>query len=676
MYLGDTKDNPRRICTVCQMICDLTSNPFEGSDSSRSVDLEQSFEELRLSALAHCVFCAFRLGILADSDIGRLQQRESVKLSVRLDDHDGSTLQLLFNYDYAGDGRSHRIWERLLAERTRHQVESSVPTELPRSSLSMTIAPAHHNNLSRIDCETSSDQTFARLQRWISECDSRHDNCGKQIGRNPDFVPSRLICVDDRTLRLCRKEILPWRTRYVTLSHCWGGIIPFQLREENIAALENKINQNDLPRTFRDAIEVTRRLGISYIWIDSLCILQDSESDWQSESSLMDQIFENAHLCIAATHARSSTEGLFSARSSIPINCSEVLQIEAKWVTGSPAIWSLWDARVFYKYVVQSRLLGRGWVIQERVLSPRIVHYAQGQIFWECSASRACELLSRPQAGNTHQGDAKPSLASIPHDLVSRYDVWARIVEDYSGAELSYTQKDKAIAIAGVARRLIRAKDYCAGLWRPLMHVHLCWWRGTNIGHCRSGAPTWSWMSLMGNICLPNHWVDSDSYVPLCHITTVEIPLVSDDQFGDMHEGASIHLKANLCRISVGKFEGQDHWARITVGMHTYEVKARLDTPSTEESRDLTCMFVYVAEDEDFVLYALILAPTAQSEKFERRGRITWNTEQEGDISRRRGDWRNLLDFYSRSTGGIDQTLRTANRLEGFDLPLYSITLT
>ena len=101
---------------------------------------------------------------------------------------------------------------------------------------------------------------------------------------------------------------------YLTLSHCWGKIAFLRLQKDNLDILTNSFPISSLPQTFQDAITFTRKIGIQFLWIDSLCILQDSFRDWEQESTLMAKIYGNSSLNLAATAAIDSSKDLFSER--------------------------------------------------------------------------------------------------------------------------------------------------------------------------------------------------------------------------------------------------------------------------------------------------------------------------------------------------------------------------
>lgn len=200
-------------------------------------------------------------------------------------------------------------------------------------------------------------------------------------------MPTRLIEIGD-FLRLVDSAALPTR-RYAALSHCWGKLEDtekFCASRNNIRLLEREINFDKLPPTFKDAVTVTRGLGIGYIWIDSICIIQDDEKDWQREASRMEQVFSDAYVTIGASSARSSLDGFLHPRvqrESVVLSTQDGGQIYI-----CPFIDD------FHKDVELGPLNQRGWVLQERALSRRMIHYTSSQMYWECGAGIRCETLA------------------------------------------------------------------------------------------------------------------------------------------------------------------------------------------------------------------------------------------------------------------------------------------
>src|ERR1700744_2598321 len=150
---------------------------------------------------------------------------------------------------------------------------------------------------------------------WIWALDRIEDCASKHRCRSTgdSVLPTRVIEVGDPgRIRL----MVPNGAmgRYVCLSHCWGGLQPLKTTKENLSSHLHSIPPQSIPKTYQDAIELTRLLGIKYLWIDSLCIIQDSTEDWGKESASMCAVYENCDIVIAATSAKDATEGFLRTR--------------------------------------------------------------------------------------------------------------------------------------------------------------------------------------------------------------------------------------------------------------------------------------------------------------------------------------------------------------------------
>ncbi|KAF4996359.1 hypothetical protein FDECE_12503 [Fusarium decemcellulare] len=154
-------------------------------------------------------------------------------------------------------------------------------------------------------------QVLELAQNWLKNCEENHPACNLVDGP----FPRRLIFVGDNTADYKLVERVHPDTPYVALSHCWGTQQAFTTTRSNLDHRKAGIKQTDLPATFQDAITVTKGLGLKYIWIDSLCIVQDDESDWNHESGRMGGIYERSFCTIAASTASGDQFGFLSATS-------------------------------------------------------------------------------------------------------------------------------------------------------------------------------------------------------------------------------------------------------------------------------------------------------------------------------------------------------------------------
>ena len=252
-----------------------------------------------------------------------------------------------------------------------------------------------HNHKSWASASTDSPGSYELARQWIFICEGTHKNCnGLRRIQTTKKLPTRLIDLgDDRNYlkpRLCITEGLPLDTAYMTLSHCWGGQTPLQLLKDNIESLTEEIEIARVPKSFRDALKVAAKLKVRYLWIDSLCIIQDSTEDWQREASLMSDVYTNSWCNIAATKALDGRDGCFAERTLLDV--SQCI-IEAKWNSHPSQNYVCWIPDIWDYAVDNQNLLQRAWVTQEIVLSPRVLHFSEHQMFWECLELRACETF-------------------------------------------------------------------------------------------------------------------------------------------------------------------------------------------------------------------------------------------------------------------------------------------
>jgi hypothetical protein len=237
---------------------------------------------------------------------------------------------------------------------------------------------------------------FALLREWLNLCDSNHE-CNEHVASIQAASPTRLIYIghsDPEVLRLYSPGENE-NVKYTALSHCWGKYPPteqdpqFCTTRGNVDARREGFNFSDLPKTFQDAVRVTRELRIEYLWIDSLCIIQWDPKDWKLEASRMEDVFASAYCTIAATSAVDSNAGFLTQG-----RCSEYMHVQD--VSGRQ-FYVCADIDDFDNDVGKARLNTRAWVMQERILARRTIHFSNNQTYWECGDGVYCENLTRLQ---------------------------------------------------------------------------------------------------------------------------------------------------------------------------------------------------------------------------------------------------------------------------------------
>ncbi|KAN0115270.1 HET domain containing protein [Hyaloscypha variabilis] len=365
---------------------------------------------------------------------------------------------------------------------------------------------------------TASDWTIGLAKFWLQSCINGHARCPKPSSHLPSRLldltePSRARVIETHDLR---------EVEYLTLSHCWGGANMLLLESSTANSLFSGVGLSTMPKTFRDAIHVTTRLGYNYLWIDSLCIMQDSAEDWSRESRTMHQIYRHSVCTIAALAAFNGQEGCFIKR-----NPLQYRDCDLSTITELPL-------RIQGEYIRRHgdgglqgsvlRLRKRGWVFQEDLLSPRTLYFGEDGIRWECLE------MNRDEAHNpsgecgcgSHHDDPYlfkqdfaileskfSTIASIWEDYYpSFHSKWWSIVEQYSQLSLTIPS-DKLVAINGPIRAIESRGSLTnlAGHWKEHLPLDLLWIAG--LGGMRPSkctrseehrAPSWSWASMDGPV--------------------------------------------------------------------------------------------------------------------------------------------------------------------------------
>jgi hypothetical protein len=341
------------------------------------------------------------------------------------------------------------------------------------------------------------EKSIELARAWLNDCLHNHKACSRG---NQTMLPTRLTRIDDGKLRLCLSAELSEFPKYATLSHCWGKSRILRLLSNNLPLFLRDIRYNDLSKTFRDSIDIARDLGFSFIWIDSLCIVQDDVKDWEREAICMAKIYGMSSLNIAAAAAKDGDGGCLFPREPTQIRPTRV-EVEVKQEAEDEyekRVYVLVESDLVTHEIDLAPLSRRAWALQERVLSPRNLYCAASQFFWECSTRSACETFP----------DQIPA-EFVVHDrhLPKRnlWRSWREIVFIYSASSLTY-QKDKPVAITGIARRIHEETGYgyIAGLWRKNFESQLCWIAGVpntrkrNVHLHELGVtemPSWSWLA-------------------------------------------------------------------------------------------------------------------------------------------------------------------------------------
>ncbi|MCJ1256403.1 hypothetical protein MMC24_004224 [Lignoscripta atroalba] len=368
-------------------------------------------------------------------------------------------------------------------------------------------------SLPLISGDTESILATEKATQWLHECLTTHDFC-----QYPDHasLPTRVV------------DLLPWKTKkdpilvdskslsisdnstaYVCLSHCWGKAALIRTTKATIEHHKGGIPWTLLSKTFQDAIKITLDLGVRYIWIDSLCIIQDDETDWQVQAGQMASIYENCLFTIAATASADGSGGCYRKA---PAEYAQVVtrsrtNREGRNFTASCRRAIQHPDTLIHApdgYMVHAPLIDRAWVFQEHELSRRVLQFTATELMWECNSSLRCEC-GRVQP-DRYQRKSQLVQARTAEELAFLGNEWRKRVVAYSCRMLTYGT-DKLPALSGVAKQMQRHMSsvstvrYLAGLWEHDLLEALTWISGTNPGGQNIAAyraPSWSWASLEG----------------------------------------------------------------------------------------------------------------------------------------------------------------------------------
>jgi hypothetical protein len=303
-----------------------------------------------------------------------------------------------------------------------------------------------------LSASLSSEACFNLASSWLAECLQKHPDC-QRLQQSITKSPTRLIEITSGDeLRLFYPDS---RVPYISVSHCWGQSRPFQLTKANHDELVRGLPLRSLPRLFQDFITVASRFGVRYIWIDSLCIIQDSTDDWKKEAGLMGSVYRGAVCNIAAVSSSDCKASLFTRiHPLISFGC---------WlnVDSFPDLHKYShpkDGRYKQEDIdVATPLYWRAWVLQERILAPRILEYHQDGLTWRCghtshsttpsTAARSFDWRILSTAFNDLLSLRKHSLTEELRQTGSSN--WDSIISVYSKCRLTY-ESDRPLAIDGI----------------------------------------------------------------------------------------------------------------------------------------------------------------------------------------------------------------------------------
>lgn len=424
--------------------------------------------------------------------------------------------------------------------------------------------------------------------KWQGDCTTTHTRC-RPTAENASSTPTRILELygsgHGQKFRLISSQVVSETTKYATLSHCWGSKPPDSTLQL-LQSTERRLSEGDLvsklPKTFKEAFIIAERLGIRYLWIDRLCIFQDSIEDWTAELAKMQNVYKNAFINISALGASNDEEGCFFSRDPSRTAPAIVRFRLAAEEDVKPMTFE--QEREGWKTLfTREPLLKRGWVVQERLLATRVLHFGTQQVFWECNESRCCEThpfsvdgnpeykLDKPTKGNPrlwkqllgYEGDIENS-----GSYQQLFHEWETIIGYYFNCKLTVPE-DKLPAISGLANDMKKRLSelapgrhpYLAGLWEEVLPTALLWWvKGFATRASTHRSPSWSWACLDGpaelRMTSQSVW-ESTNISSVCSVETQPLPGNTDT--GKI-SGGTIGLAGPVGHALIlhGKLQGRD----------------------------------------------------------------------------------------------------------------------
>lgn len=412
----------------------------------------------------------------------------------------------------------------------------------------------------------STSANLALAKEWLQECVRDHPDCVPIVTRNEGLLPGSALFqqlhpmtrfIDVRLRRLVQlDEIMSGPFDYVALSYVWGKEYQLKTMKEDLVTFKHRLpwdathfDEVRLPNTIRDAMLVTLALGYRFLWVDALCIVQDSMEDLTIQLSQMEHIYSLAVVSIVARSSASSDSGLKGVSS--PRSCMGSSNVEVMVHDGlAIGRWEVLTMREEYEETQgvladKDRYMWRGWTFQEQILSTRTLEFNSDRMLFWCGKDRSRQESGHPSFAtsepsgphhfrwavrqfrrNKHRQETPddewiPSSEWMTDDML--HELWRSIRQNYSMRSLSYPS-DRQRAVMGTAKALngVSGGIDTAGHLVDNLHEEVVWFLDTMLGGYPAPPvkisrelapegffPSWSWLNLW-----PVVWPESAEPLP------------------------------------------------------------------------------------------------------------------------------------------------------------------
>jgi hypothetical protein len=518
------------LCRYCALMFeDIEGQVREAEEYPDGFSNHTSLEDLLHAAAESCYVCSNILDQLQDENAIEQLKAEMPPLLLRRGWRDHSTNEIgatiLRNVPPDDVPVSVKRWEYRLFRPSVRDDQFGFKIEFAKYEPS-----AIHRLHKEIPSSTSSPKVAALGRFWYQDCVNNHHQCrdtqpwvsrgtamsgGVRHGTSLPgghsvwkWYPPRLLDISSDPIRLVLRHNLEQCPAFAALSHCWGPDGFLSLTTDNIQSFEKDgFDHTDMPENFRNVVDVCRQIGISYLWIDSLCLIQSgplAQKDWTEHADCMQYVYSSCDLCISTAAADAATKSCFRERNSAMIAPVCIM------IGDEPHLLIGMDhAMRGYR---NAPIASRAWVLQERLLSRRILTFGPKQIFWECHETEGHNVCETFPQGLLPYGHARGpfSLPTVRQkDLtgpafIEDQRTWLNLIDTYNECQLSRSHEDKLVAFAGIATHMASVfggSPYIAGFFAFEIPAALLWhvrWKAQPVSRPMPPddfyrAPSWSW---------------------------------------------------------------------------------------------------------------------------------------------------------------------------------------
>lgn len=404
---------------------------------------------------------------------------------------------------------------------------------------------------------------------WVKQkldvCLTTHKECS--LLREESFLPTRLIDLrpfgKTGNVKLTERSNVPSGSQYAALSYVWGDPELQQQSKTTRPTLKNRLQEvvfSSLPNTIQEAIIFTRNLGLDFLWVDSICVVQNDHDEWIREAGLMYEVYKNCLVMLGGLWSDDCASGLFETGDEWQSQPIATLRLgEETWPIHVSREHEVVQLNYEWSQLREPALLGRAWCFQERMVSPRCVFFGRGELIFACQGEVSCECgikygtITRPPSAHDalslsqdreplrqRSGSSSPAPSTTRHGLrwvcQDAPKAWREVVEAYSKLPLT-VKSERLFAISAVAKQMSLARPgdtYLAGLWTNTLLIDLCWW--IHSGSWDYGeeqvdipaAPTWSWARRGKQV----YYRGAEDITPTAEVVDVSCENENGDPFG------------------------------------------------------------------------------------------------------------------------------------------------